>query len=77
MLVERVADASLGSAAHELGLEGTGGIDDDANLTLLNGSWLGELTVPAAAEPTEEDAAPAPVRLKGNFLASAPAGPQP
>jgi len=73
VLVGRATDASLGSATLALGLEGTGGIDDAANLTLLNGSWLGELEMPPLEEPAADAAPPSaePVRLEGNFLATA------
>lgn len=71
-LVSHTLDASVGSATLTLGLEGTGGLDDNANLTLLNGTWLGALTLPQA-EASGRDAAaaePESVRLEGNFLAS-------
>lgn len=71
-LVGRAEGTTVGSATLTLGLEGTGGFDDAANLTLLNGTWLGELALPPAeaASAGAGTAEPEPVRLEGNFLAS-------
>jgi hypothetical protein len=51
-----------------LALTGPGGVDDNANLVSLGGTWLGKLTMPAPSTSSSSEPPP-PIGLKGEAKA--------